>query len=151
MEDLIIVENYIKEALEKVGYDLYSFKYLSNKKELELVVDRDEPISLDDITEVSQIISDLLDVHDFTEEAYTLNVSSLGVEKPINVESIEKYIGKYMNLHLSNPYKGLNSIEGTLVECKNDELTLTYKEKTRDIKITLKRSDIDKARLAIKF
>jgi ribosome maturation factor RimP len=151
MEDLKTVEMLIKELCASKGYELYSFKYIAREKNLEVVIDRDEPINLDDITVISQEISDLLDVHDFTPDAYTLNVSSLGAEKPIDIQKLEKYVGKYVNLHLSHPYKGLNILEGTILECDENNLTLTYKDKTRDIKVNLNRNDIDKARLAIKF
>ena len=151
MEELETVKSLINEALAKEGYELYSFKYMPRTKILEIVVDRDEPINIDNITEISLLISELLDEHDFTETAYTLDVSSLGIEKPIDVNRLDKYVGKYVNLHLANPYKGKNTLEGDLVEVKDDQVLLTYKDKTRDIKCELNKKDIDKARLAIKF
>ena len=151
MEDLKTVETIIKDELAKVGYELYSLKYSARNKTLEIVVDRVEPINLDDITNISTLISDLLDKHDFTENPYTLDVSSLGVEKPIKLSELNKYEGRYVNLHLSNPFKGKNILEGDLVEVKDDKITLTYREKTRLIKCEINRGDIEKARLAIKF
>ena len=151
MEELEQVKSIISEEIAKKGFDLYSFKYLAKKKTLEIVVDRVEPINLDDITGISNIISELLDIHDFTEDAYTLDVSSLGVEKPISLEKLDQYVGKYVNLHLSNPYKGLNTIEGNLDLVDENNVVVSYKDKTRVIKCELTRKDIDKARLAIKF
>lgn len=151
MEELETVKSLINEVLAKEGYELYSFKYMPRTKILEIVVDRDEPINIDNITEVSSLISELLDEHDFTEAAYTLDVSSLGIEKPIDVNRLDKYVGKYVNLHLANPYKGKNTLGGDLVEVKDDQVLLMYKDKTRDIKCELNKKDIDKARLAIKF
>ena len=82
---------------------------------------------------------------------YTLDVSSLGAEKPIDLEKLDKYQGKYVNLHLSHPYKGENIIEGDLKEVTSDYVVLTYRIKTRIVEAKIERKDIDKARLAIKF
>ena len=151
MEELERVKEIIGQEISTKGFDLYSFKYLAKKKTLEIVVDRVEPINLDDITEISNFISELLDKHDFTNDAYVLDVSSLGVEKPIALEKLDKYVGKYVNLHLSNPYKGLNTLEGNLDLVDESNVVISYKDKTRLIKCEIKRTDIDKARLAIKF
>lgn len=149
MEELSLVKTLIEKLLNEKGYYLYSFNYKNNV--LEIVIDRDEPISLDNITDISNDISLLLDKHEFCESSYTLDVSSLGVEKPIKIECLEKYVDCYINIHLSNPYKGLNIIEGTLKEVDEKNITIVYKNKTRDVKCLIPRCDIDKARLAIKF
>ena len=151
MEELERVKEIIGQEISTKGFDLYSFKYLAKKKTLEIVVDRVDPINLDDITEISNFISELLDKYDFTNDAYVLDVSSLGVEKPIALEKLDKYVGKYVNLHLSNPYKGLNTLEGNLDLVDESNVVISYKDKTRLIKCEIKRTDIDKARLAIKF
>ncbi|NLB49481.1 MAG: ribosome maturation factor, partial [Erysipelotrichia bacterium] len=52
---------------------------------------------------------------------------------------------------LNNPHKGLNIIEGLLENSEGDILTISYKEKTRTIKIDLNVNNILKARLAFKF
>ena len=130
---------------------LYSFKFIPKTRILEIVVDRDSEINLDDITAVSEVISTYLDEHDFTENPYTLDVSSLGVEKPIKVEKLDKYVGKYINIHLSHPYKGENILEGNLDYCDNEKIILSYREKTKLIKCEINRADVDRARLAIKF
>lgn len=151
MEELTKVKSLIETKLSEIGYELYSLKYISKTKTLEIVVDRVEPINLDDITTVSNEISSILDAHDFTEDSYTLDVSSLGVEKPIDINKLQLYVGKYVNVHLSNPFKGLNTIEGNLTFIDDSKVTIVYKNKTRDVVCDINKKDIDKARLAIKF
>lgn len=151
MEEIKSVETGLKEALKSINCELYSFKYIAKTKVLEIIVDRDEDFNFDAIEEVSKFISDYLDVHDFTEDSYTLDVSSLGAEKPIKLEKLDKYVGKYVNLHLSHPYKGENILEGDLEYCDDDKLILSYRNKTKLIKCEIKRDTVDKARLAIKF
>lgn len=153
MINVKLIENDIKKRLDELGYELYSLKSFNdrNGQILEVVVDREESIDLDDIVKVSDNISSLLDELITDDSPYTLDVSSLGAEKPISLEKLDKYQGKYVNVHLSHPYKGMNVLEGDLIEIDNEKVVITYKEKTRTIKAEVKRNDIDKARLAIKF
>jgi len=139
--------------LEKAGYELAGLT-LSRDKEgltLHLSVDRDAPISLDDIVKVSDLINPLLDRADPIAEPYTLDVSSLGAEKPLRLDKLEHYAGRYVALHLSQPYQGENSLEGDLVEVNPADLLLRVRYKTKVKEIRLKRVVIDKANLAIKF
>lgn len=139
----------IEKLLNENGYELYSFIYHRNI--LEIIVDREDPIGIDEITDISQKISLLLDENDFTESSYTLDVSSLGVEKPIDITKLDKYIGKYVSLHLSHPYKGMNNFEGEIKEIKDGIMLFIYMDKARAIKCMIPIKDIDKAKLAIKF
>lgn len=153
--DLELAKTKIEEKLKSLGYSLYSLKKVSSKAgpTLEVVVDRFEAINLDDIVSVSQELSTLLDEIDKSEEPYVLDVSSLGAEKPILPEELYKYVGKYVNIHLTNPYKGLNFLEGDIESFNEEDGTfiLAYKEKTRTIRANVLAKDVDKARLAIKF
>ncbi len=153
METIEDIKKIVNELLVSLGYSLYSFKYNEGKKSgtLEIIVDRDEDINIDDITDVSTKISDLLDTHEFNNVPYTLDISSLGIEKPIEVSKLDKYLNKYINVHLSNPYKGENTLEGYLVNVSDEFITIEYKVKTRTVVAVIKRDTVDKARLAIKF
>ena len=117
----------------------------------EPIINKDEPIDLEEIIKVNDLISPMLDKADLIQNEYVLDVTTFGAEKKIDVAKLDKYVGKYVNIHLDRPYKGLNIIEGDLISVDNDKVVITYKDKTRTIKCELVRKDIDKARLAIKF
>lgn len=153
MDEVRKVKDALLEPLEKAGYTLYSVKLKKTKNGLvlEIVVDRDDPISLDDIVKVSDLVNPILDEKDPIDGPYTLDVSSLGSEKPIGLDKLEKYAKRYVHLHLSAPFKGQNDLEGTLLEVKEDTITLEVKEKSRKKAILIDRSTIDTARLAIQF
>ncbi len=153
MIDINLIKEPISEKLKELSYELYSLRTYVDKKTniLEIVVDRDSSIDLDDIVEVSNNISTLLDELIKDDTPYTLDISSLGAEKPIKLESLDKYVGQYVNVHLSNPYKGENTLEGDLVEIDSDKVVIQFKIKTRLVKAEILRKDIDRARLAIKF
>lgn len=152
MEEISKVKEVLEKPLAEEGYTLVSVKLSKNKDglTLALVVDKDTPISMDDIVSVSNLINPLLDEADPIKGPYTLDVSSLGAEKPIALEKLDKYVGQYVNLHLLHPYKGLNIIEGTL-EKVDEEVVITYFVKGRKTSASFERKNVDKARLAIKF
>jgi ribosome maturation factor RimP len=139
--------------LKKAGYELAEVKLTRDNEGLTLhiYVDRDAPISLDDIVKVSDLINPLLDEADPIAEPYTLDVSSLGSEKPIPLDRLEHYLHYHVNLHLSKPHEGQNILEGDLEGVTLSEIKLLVAEKTRKKEISLPRGDVDKARLAIKF
>ena len=154
MEDIAnkiaaLIENPLKEK----GYSLYEIKFNYSKpmSSLSISVDRIKPISLDEIVEVSDLVSSILDKEDPIEGAYNLDVSSAGAEKRIKIEELDNYLSNYINIHLTHPYKGENILEGTLVDINDNEVTLEVIVKGKKNKIILPRGNIDKARLAIKF
>ena len=148
------IKNLIEKPLKALGYSEIDVKFVSEfgTNYLRVMLDKDdEVISLDQIMEANDVISPILDEADLIKSNYVLDVTTFGVEKPIEVSKLEKYVGKYVNIHLTNPYKGLNIIEGTLESVNGELVTISYKEKTRLIKCEVVRNTIDKARLAIKF
>lgn len=153
MDEIRKVKDALTEPLLEMGYTLYNVKLQKGKNglTLEIVVDRDDPISLDDIVKVSDLINPILDEKDPIEGPYTLDVSSLGSEKPIALGKLEKYVNRYIHLHLSHPYQGLNDLEGKLLVALPDSIELEIREKSRKKAIKIARDTIDNARLAIEF
>lgn len=148
------VKNLIEKPIKALGYSEVEVKFVNEfgTNYLRVMVDKDdEVIDLDEIMKVNDVVSPILDKADLIKTNYVLDVTTFGAEKKIKVENLEKYEGRYVNIHLTNPHKGLNIIEGTLESVDNDIVVISYKEKTRIIKCEVVRSTIDKARLAIKF
>ena len=103
------------------------------------------------IVELTHALNDYLDEINPFEKPYTLDLSSLGAEKPLKIEKLGAYVNKYVNVHLINPIKGENIYEGDLSEVNDDNIVITYRQKTRSIKLEILKSNIYKIRLAIKF
>lgn len=152
-----MISDQIKELISKqvseLGYDYLdvSFKKENGTLILRITVDKDDAISLEDIVKVNEVISPIIDEADLIKDKYMLDVTSLGAEKPIKLDKLEKYVDKYINIHLLNPYKGENYLEGTLLEVSEKEIVIELKDKARKFKVSINRDNIDKARLAIKF
>lgn len=146
------IRSIVETKLNEEGYELYSVHYKPGKNaSLQVIVDRVAPISLEEIVHVSELVSSLLDQEDPIQEPYTLDVSSLGAEKPIEPSRLGEYVGRYVNLHLTKPYKGENYVEGTLIQIIDGTVELQVKAKTRKLIYAFPSSDVDKARLAIEF
>ena len=143
------LEKLVNDKLLENGYELVKLS-LSNKV-LSIVVDRVAPIDMDAIVEVTRFLNELLDEVDPFEDAYTLDISSLGAEKPLKVEKLNDYVNSYVNVHLINPINGENIYEGDLVSVSEDNIQLSFRQKTRVKTVDIAKSNISKIRLAIKF
>ena len=139
----------IEAKLNTLGYDLVEFNFGNDT--LTIVVDKESEIDMNMIVEVTNELNAYLDEINPFEKPYTLDLSSLGAEKPLKVERLSAYVGKYVNVHLINPIKGENIYEGDLKEVDDDKIIITYRQKTRSIDLEILKSNIYKIRLAIKF
>ena len=139
----------IEAKLNTLGYDLVEFAFGNDT--LTVVVDKESEIDMNMIVEVTNELNAYLDEINPFEKPYTLDLSSLGAEKPLKVERLNASVGKYVNVHLTNPIKGENIYEGDLKEVDDDKIIITYRQKTRSIDLEILKSNIYKIRLAIKF
>lgn len=147
------LENSVSEKAKELGYELVSLthKVVKGEQVLEIVVDRVAPIDMGDIVNLSRELNEFIDELDPISNPYTLDISSLGAEKPLKVECLKDYVGSYVNVHIVNPIEGLNIYEGSLDAVEEDSIKLSYKIKTRTKTVDIPKSNISKIRLAIKF
>ena len=147
--DLNTLKQLLATKLNENGYELYSLSFASET--LSVVVDRVQDIDMNAIVEVTNVLNAYLDELNPFEKAYTLDVSSLGAEKPLNIDKLDAYVGKFIHVHLINPIKGENIYEGDLVNVNSETFTITYKVKTRSMSLEINKQNVSKIRLAIKF
>ena len=147
--ELSRLKELIETRINELGYELSSLSF--SNETLSIVVDKEQEIDMEMIVNLTNELNKYLDELNPFEKAYTLDISSLGAEKPLKIEKLESYIGKYVNVHLVNPIKGENIYEGDLINVTNDSITITYRNKTRSINLEIAKSNIYKIRLAIKF
>lgn len=76
----------LRDALSVLGLDLEAVELspAGKKRVLRVAVDKDGGVTLDDIAEATRAVSAALDVGDLMgEQAYTLEVTSRGVDRPL--------------------------------------------------------------------
>ena len=143
------LKSLINEHVNALGYELVELSY--GQDVLTLVVDKEQEIDMEMIVALTNDLNDYLDELNPFEKPYTLDISSLGAEKPLKVEKLNAYVGKYVHVHLVNPIKGENIYEGDLNSVDDDKIIIAYRQKTRVINLEILKSNIYKIRLAIKF
>ena len=151
--DLRLLTPQIEKKLNELGYELSSISTRKEKGDLilSIVVDKVDPIDMNEIVSISEKLSSFLDEIYDGDSAYILDVSSLGAEKPLKIESLKNYVGRYVNVHVKNALEGNNIFEGDLLEVTDDSIIIEYRVKTRVKKLVILQSNIYKIRLAIKF
>lgn len=80
------LEPLVAEAVEAAGFDLDALdvQQAGRRKLVKVVVDGDEGVGLDEVAEISKTVSAVLDDHEhLIVGAYTLEVTSPGVERPL--------------------------------------------------------------------
>ena len=144
MEIKNLKEN-LKRDLTCLGYELYDVSYSKGDNILHVVVDKD--MDLKEIESLSKKVSKIMDLYDEDMDSYLLDVSSLGVERPIrNQEELTKAIGSYVYIKTKEL-----KVYGDLKSFKDGVIELNTKEKNIDKLVKINYSDVKQARYAVKF
>ncbi|WP_026906156.1 ribosome maturation factor RimP [Paucisalibacillus globulus] len=145
-------EELVQPILEEKNLELVDVEYVKEGRNwfLRVYIDKEGGIDISECGEVSELLSEKLDEVDPIKEAYFLEVSSPGVERPIKtVEDFAKNINKNVYVKLFEPIDGEKTFEGILVDFKENIATIEYKVKTRKKKVEIPFNKIAKARLAV--
>lgn len=148
------VEQLVLPIVEELQLELVEVEY---KKEgpnwfLRVYIDSDKGVDLDDCEKVSEKLSERLDEADPITEAYFLEVSSPGAERPLKKKAdVEKAVGKGVYVTTYEPLDGEKAFEGVLSSFQNDELTIETKVKTRTVIKTIPYEKVANIRLSILF
>lgn len=98
---------------------------ISKEPTLTIFIDKDGGVDLNTCEEFHNLINAPLDELDPYPTAYTLNVSSPGVDRPLKTQKdFEKRIGKQVEVKLFAPIKGKKFFEGTLVNYNGNTVTV---------------------------
>ena len=105
------------EGLEIVDIELKSEGGRGGRV-LRLYLDKEGGPSVDELSRVSHGLSDLLDEHeDILEGAYTLEVSSPGINRPLRrPEHFARFIGKKIRVRTRDMINGRRAFLGELLE-----------------------------------
>jgi len=111
---------------------------------LRLYVDKPGGITLGDCALISSQLGDILDLKLETEEPYTLEVSSPGVDRPVSrLSDFEKFKGELAKIKIASPINGQKKFKGILSGVIDSEIQL----KTEKESVAIPFQDIIKARL----
>jgi len=143
------LEELIQPFLEAQGAELVDLQFARPKRGrgiLRLFVDRTGGITIAELTRISRVVGDLLEVHDMIPGSYTLEVSSPGLTRALKKpQDYQRYVGRLVRITTRAPWEGRQVHSGILQGLKDDQLCL--KEGERLFSIPL--SEVARARLDI--
>ena len=117
------------------------------RKTVRIYIDKPEGVSIDDCTNVSHFLSDALDLDpELIEGAYTLEVSSPGLDRPL--KSLADFLRNKGRLLRVNRSTG-KTVTGELKDADEENLTLKLKGNAGDIVIP--RSEVLSAKVEVKI
>lgn len=112
------VESLIAPSLGAMGYEIVRIRLMGgDTKTLQIMAQRmsDQKLAVEDCEKISRSVSAILDVEDPIADAYHLEVSSPGIDRPlIKLKDFERYTGFDAKLTLKIPVNGRKRFTGTL-------------------------------------
>ena len=120
--DLLI--ELIEPALDAIGYELLRLDYVVGKHgHVNVFIDSENGVRIEDCETASRTVSELLDIHDPITHAYTLEVSSPGIERPLSKRKhFVKYQGEKVKIKTKREIKGSRKFSGQILNAGDDKL-----------------------------
>jgi ribosome maturation factor RimP len=153
LQDLwLLAEPYVRDA----GFDLIEVQYGREQRGmvLRLFIDRPEGgsdksemtggINVDDCERVSRDVSAALDVADKISQAYQLEVSSPGLDRPLRRErDFARFVGESARIRLTEGVEGRRNFTGTIRGARDGRVEIACDGRSYELPI----DDITRANL----
>lgn len=117
----------LQPVIKGLGYELWGLEYQSqgDSSLLRIYIDQDEGVSVEDCQKVSQQVVGVLDVEDPIPGAYTLEVSSPGLDRVLfNLDQCERFIGHEVKVRLSRKLDGRRRYMGSISSVSDNEIVI---------------------------
>lgn len=116
---------------------------------LRVYIDKEGGVNIDDCEQVSRALEAKLDEADPIEQAYILEVSSPGIDRPLKKEAdFVNYQGEIIDVKLYKPQNGSKQYQGKLLGLENGVLSI---EEENGNVVTFEHKDTASVRLAVIF
>lgn len=118
------VAELITPSLQAMGFDLVRVQLSGSKRPtLQIMAEPQEPreMTVDDCADISRSVSAVLDVYDPIPQAYQLEVSSPGIDRPLTrLKDFERFAGFDARIELAVPRDGRRRFTGRLTGIDGD-------------------------------
>ena len=145
------VEVLVSGMIEKMGYELVDVEFVKEGQNwyLRFYLDKEGGINIDDCEKASKAIEKLLDEKDPIEQAYILEVSSLGLDRQLKKDKdFVKYAGSLVDVKLYKAVDGSKEFQGTLKGLEGNIITI---EDENGNELSFDRKDTAVIKLAVIF
>ncbi len=123
------LESLIEPAVAAMGYCIVRVQLMGQQRlRLQIMVERGDgqAMNVDDCADVSRAVSAVLDVDDPIAGAYTLEVSSPGIDRPlVRLADYDRFAGFEARIELSRLVDGRRRFRGRLLGTDGDGVRLT--------------------------
>jgi len=131
------IEQLVTPALESAGYELVRVQINGDKnKTLQIMAERIDKgeMTVEDCASISREISAILDVEDPISDAYALEVSSPGIDRPlVRLKDFERYAGFDARVDMNFLVEGRKKFKGKLLGIQDDKIEIRVKEETFEL------------------
>lgn len=140
---------FIEPSLNALGFELVGIEYIPGRvATLRIFIDSENGISVDNCADASHQISAVLDVEDPIKDAYTLEVSSPGLDRPLfTLEHFQRFEGQEVAISLRIAVANRRKWKGIIKRVNDGMITLIVDGKDE----TFAFSNIQKANIVPKF
>ena len=130
------VEALASPVAQELGYELFDVEYVKEGPDwfLRLYITKESGISIDDCEIMSRAIDPLLDEADIIKGHYYLEVSSVGLDRPLKKEKDFRYfMGEMIEVKLFRPLEGKDFWVGRLTSYDDGFFTVSVEEGTLEL------------------
>ena len=150
------VRPFIEEIVKANNLNLFELEFVKEDGMwfLRVSIEKDDgTMDFETAEVISNLVSDKLDEVDPIEHEYVLDVCSPGAERPIrNKEEFLANLNEYISVYLDEEDETKKDMyTGDLLEVNDEDIVISYKDKTRVKKAKINFKNIIKAHIAIKF
>lgn len=128
MADTNGIAEIIEPSLSAMGYSLVRVVVTSGRRAtLQVMAERrdEAPMTVEDCAEISRSVSALLDVADPIAGAYTLEISSPGIDRPlVRPEDYDRFRGFEARIELGEALAGRKRFRGRLIGTEGTDIRL---------------------------
>ena len=142
----------ITPVIEDMGFELVRIRLMSGKTStLQIMAERPEGgIEVDECADISTAVSAVLDVEDPILDAYTLEVSSPGIDRPLTrLKDFDTYEGYEAKIETHEMIDGRKRWRGMLAGVEGGEVLLNIEENGEDQTIGLQFDWLSDAKLIL--
>lgn len=145
------IKEVVVPILSSMGLELVDLELSGHggRSHLRIFIDKTGGVKVEDCEQVSRYVGHALDVADPIPNAYLLEVSSPGLDRPLRkVEDYQRSVGKLVRLKLARPRDGAWVVIGRLRSHQADSIEIKPDD-GEPVRIAL--GDIAQARLEVEW
>ncbi len=151
MEQLERIRQIAERVANSEGLELVDVEFRGSGPQaiLRIFIDKPGGITVGDCQTVSQQVGTILDVEDFINRSYTLEVSSPGLDrKLVKPADYRQFAGKLVKVVLRAPRQGPRRFQGRLLGMEENQVRL---DTGNGQVVQFDYNDIEKANLVVEF